>query len=99
MARETLLPPYVYTKGNARRVNDNPYVWARNLLANRIYLAPVIYLEPYVMNNEAFVQRLQMGDYEGMKEFRGRQVASVFREYTDGVTRGLLDYYQRNRRP
>ena len=37
MARTTKLPPYVYTTSNARRVGESGYVWARNLLANRLF--------------------------------------------------------------
>jgi N-acetylmuramoyl-L-alanine amidase len=99
MATATRLPPYHYTKSTARKVNDNPYVWARNLLANRIYLAPVIFLEPWIMNHEGFVQRLQHGDYEGKKTINGQEVASLFHEYTTGITDGLVRYYQTNRKP
>jgi len=42
MARETGLPPYVYLQSNAVRVNENPYIYARNLLANRLFLCPVV---------------------------------------------------------
>ena len=40
LAAATGLPPYKYTGPNAIRVGDSPYIWARNLLANRITNAP-----------------------------------------------------------
>ena len=49
------LPPYVYRQSNAIHIDDNPYIWARNLLANRLYLCPVVYVEPYVMNSLRWV--------------------------------------------
>ena len=38
MAAATGLPPYSYRNGAAIRVNSNPYIWARNLLANRLFV-------------------------------------------------------------
>lgn len=90
MAEANGLPPYVYAGGNAIRVNANPYVYARNLLANRIYLCPVVYLEPYVMNSREVHERIQAGDYEGARQVAGRQRPSLYREYADSVVDGLL---------
>ena len=36
-----------------------PGVWARNLLANRIYGCPVVFLEPYIANSLATYPRAQ----------------------------------------
>jgi len=93
LAKETDLPPFKYRGDNATRVNDNPYVWARNLLANRLYECPVVYLEPYCMNGKQSYPRIQVGDYEGLKKFNGRMRKSIFREYSDGIVEGLLNYY------
>ncbi|MBK8095365.1 MAG: hypothetical protein IPK32_26190 [Verrucomicrobiaceae bacterium] len=49
MRRITGLPAYVYTTPNARRPGTNDAVYAPNLLANRLYGSPVVYLEPHVM--------------------------------------------------
>ena len=42
MSAATGLPPYLYRTSSAARVNANPYVWARNLLANRLFACPVV---------------------------------------------------------
>jgi N-acetylmuramoyl-L-alanine amidase len=93
MARETGLPPYVYLESNAGRVNDNPYIYARNLLANRLFVCPVVYIEPYVMNSKAAFARIQAGDYEGRRKFGGILRKSIYREYADSVVDGLVAYY------
>jgi hypothetical protein len=96
-ARRAALPPLIYTGPNACRVNDNPYVWARNLLANRLYRCPVVFLEPYVMNNREVWERVQAGDYEGERVVAGTLRASIFREYAEGVAEGLARYYRQVR--
>ena len=59
MSHATQLPPFIY-KGNITvPVNNNPYIWSRNLLANRLYICPVIYIESYVMNSNEVFQRIQ----------------------------------------
>lgn len=94
MAEATALPPFAYSTPNAIKVGDDPYVWARNLLANRIYQCPVVYLEPYVMNSVEDFERIQAGDYDGERKVAGKLRKSIFREYADGVTEGLLTYYR-----
>jgi hypothetical protein len=88
-ARATALPPWVYAGNNAVPVNGNPYVWARNLLANRLYRCPVVYLEPYVMNSWETWERVQAGDYEGERMVGGTLRKSLCREYADAVAEGL----------
>src|SRR5947207_3959770 len=52
MAGETQLPPYQYpTTLTTTKVGSTGYVYARNLLATRLYRCPVVYCEPYVMNS------------------------------------------------
>ncbi|MFQ3578142.1 MAG: N-acetylmuramoyl-L-alanine amidase [Verrucomicrobiia bacterium] len=92
MAAITGLPPYEYTGDNAVRLSE--YVWARNLLANRIFECPVVFLEPYVMNSKQDYARIQAGDYAGQREIGGRLVRSIYREYVDGVVAGLEKYYE-----
>src|ERR1700747_3319965 len=95
MARETGLPPYEYpTTNSTTRVGSSGYVYARNLLATRLYRCPVVYCEPYVMNSNDAFARIEAGDYEGTKEINGMQRKSIFREYADGVAEGLADYYR-----
>jgi len=98
MAAATGLPAYEYTTPNAKRVGPSPYVYARNLLANRVYRCPVVFIEPYVMNNREVHDRVKAGDYEGLKMVAGQQRQSIFREYADGVAEGLKNYYSTNRR-
>ena len=68
-------------------------MWARNLLANRLYQAPVVFLEPYVMNSEPVWERVQAGDYDGEFPIAGEPRRSLYREYADAVVAGLRDYY------
>jgi len=93
------LPPYRYAADsrNARPVDNHPYLWARNLLANRLYDCPVIYMEPYVMNSVTDHARIQAGDYEGLREVAGEMRPSIFREYADALAAGLAAHYTANR--
>jgi len=96
MARATGLPPYDYKNNPAAiPVGRTPYVWARNLLANRLFECPVIYLEPYVMNNQEVHDRIQLGDYPGRRNINGTARESIYREYVRGVVEGLVAYYGR----
>lgn len=97
MRRATGLPPYIYHGNNAVAVGNTGYVWARNLLANRLYRCPVVYVEPYVMNSHSAFKRIQIGDYEGTRMVDGKPRKSIFSEYADGVTEGLANYYSRSR--
>ncbi|MES2920457.1 MAG: hypothetical protein V4819_02865 [Verrucomicrobiota bacterium] len=89
------LPPYVYPPGSTsvRPIANQPYLWVRNLLANRLYDCPVIFMEPYVMNSTIDHARIQAGDYEGVREIAGKMQPSIFREYADSVTAGLAKHY------
>ncbi len=99
MAKETGLPPYQYPTANAvTKVGETGYVYARNLLATRIYRCPVIYCEPYVMNSREGYQRIQAGDYEGTRLINGVQRKSIFREYAESVADGVADYYRNARK-
>jgi hypothetical protein len=94
LASATGLPPYEYSGPNAIRVGESGYVWARNLLANRLYQCPVVYVEPYVMNSPGVFARIQAGDYDGTREIAGTPHESIFREYANAVAVGLADYYR-----
>jgi hypothetical protein len=90
LASATKLPPVDYGPNSGSvRVSDNPYVFARNLAANRLVDGPVIFLEPYYQNNRLVYQRIQLGDYEGMRDVNGTPMKSIFREYADAVAEGL----------
>jgi len=90
------LPPYTYPADslNARPVNGHPYLWARNLLANRLYDCPVIFMEPYVMNSVQDYNRIQAGDYEGLRFINGKEVPSIFHEYADALVFSLEKHYR-----
>jgi N-acetylmuramoyl-L-alanine amidase len=93
MAKATDLPAYSYTTNNALMMAGNRYLWARNLLANRLYHTPVVYFEPYVMNSEVTWERVQAGDYDGEYLIGGVMRKSIFREYVEGVVEGVKEYY------
>lgn len=97
----THLPPFVYAAGSgtALPVNGHPYLWARNLLANRLYDCPVLFMEPYVMNSTTDYPRLQAGDYDGLREINGKTQPSIFREYADALTQALARHYAQHRQP
>jgi hypothetical protein len=91
LAAATGLPPYQYTTPNAIRVGDNPYVWARDLLANRLYECPVVYIEPYVMNNKEVWDRVQAGNYDGRRLIDGKVRESIYKEYSRAVAEGVVE--------
>ena len=98
MAKATGLPPYQYpTTLTTTKVGSSGYVYARNLLATRLYRCPVVYCEPYVMNSKDGFARIQAGDYDGTKQVNGVDRKSIFREYADSVAEGLAEYYSKIR--
>jgi hypothetical protein len=98
MAKATGLPPYQYpTTLTTTKVGSSGYVYARNLLATRLYRCPVVYCEPYVMNSKDGFARIQAGDYDGTKQVNGVDRKSIFREYADSVAEGLAEYYRNAR--
>jgi hypothetical protein len=99
MSHETGLSPYAYPTANSTtKVGNSGYVYARNLLATRLYRCPVVYCEPYVMNSKDVFARIQTGDYEGMRNINGVERKSIFREYVDSVADGLVEYYSKARK-
>lgn len=93
LAAATGLEPFVYHNAKAIPASSNPYLWIRNLLANRLFECPVVYCEPYVMNSRPVFNRVQLGDYQGRRNVGGAQLPSIYREYADAVAQGLADYY------
>ena len=93
------LPAYNYPPDSrsVRRVSGHPYLWARNLLANRLYDCPVIFMEPYVMNSIPDHARIQAGDYEGLRAIHGTVQPSIFQEYADALVEGLARHYSASR--
>jgi N-acetylmuramoyl-L-alanine amidase len=97
MAKATGLPPYHYKTDNVTPVGTSGYVYARNLMATRLYRCPTVYLEPYVMNSSEVFDRVQAGDYKGRRSVAGKNRASIFREYADAVAEGVLAYFKKVR--
>ena len=62
---------FSYKGPNAQKIGAVPGVWARNLLANRIYGRSVVFLEPYIANSLATYPRAQ----NWISEKKGRAVA------------------------
>jgi N-acetylmuramoyl-L-alanine amidase len=91
------LPAYIYPPGgnNVRPVPSSPFLYARNLLANRLYDCPVLFMEPYVMNSTRDHARIQAGDYDGLREIDGEQLPSIFREYAKALAKALATHYTR----
>ena len=87
--KKSSLPAFRYHGPNAVKVGSVPGVWGRNLLANRIYRCPVVFLEPYVANSKQVYSRIQMGDYHGHRLIGGRKVLSLVEEYAQAVVAGL----------
>jgi N-acetylmuramoyl-L-alanine amidase len=86
-------PPETYTGYFARRVTEVPSVYARNLIANRLYHGPVIYCEGPYMNARDAYYRIIAGDYLGQRAINGESVPSIYREYAAAVERGVLKYF------
>ena len=86
----TNMPAFSYKGPNALKVGDVDGVWARNLLANRIYQCPVVFLEPYVANSKETYERIQLGNYKGRKMIDGVLKLNLVEEYADIVFQGLL---------
>ncbi len=93
------LPAYAYPleAKNVRPVAGQPYLWIRNLLANRLYDCPVIFMEPYVMNSTIDHARIQAGDFDGLRKISGKLQPSIFREYADAIAEGLTRHYRSSR--
>jgi N-acetylmuramoyl-L-alanine amidase len=87
-------PPEDYAAGYfAKHVTDVPSVYARNLLANRLYHGPVIYCEGPYMNARDAYYRIIAGDYLGRRTINGQSYFSIYREYAAAVEKGVLKYF------
>ncbi len=95
MIKETKLgPAYHVTGGGMFPAGSDSYLYARNLAASRQYAGPVIFLEPYFMNNRIVYARIQAGDFEGEREIEGAACRSIFREYADAVLAGVTNFFK-----
>ena len=95
LAKATRLPAFFYRGPNALKIGKVEGVWARNLLANRLYRCPVVFLEPYRANSKGAYERIIAGSYKGtapssrackdpavgrIRPRRGRRLGEKFRE-------------------
>ena len=93
--KKTGLPPYTYTGKNAVPLLENPYLYGRNLMANRLYEAPVLFLEPYVANSESDFARIQ--DYLKGETDGSPPEDSIVEEYVEAVVFGLQSWLERTK--
>ena len=89
----TPMSAFAYRGPNALKVGAVDGVWARNLLANRIYRAPVVFLEPYVVNSATSYEHLLLGEYEGEKVVHGVPRKCLIEEYAEAVFVGIQNSF------
>lgn len=97
IVRTTGLPPFSYGKNSsiASPVEGTPYVWKRNLMATRLFHCPVVFLEPFVMNNGDFVEAVK----RAKNSWRvARSSPDVYEQYAWGVYMGILSHYGKTSR-
>ena len=80
--------------GYSHATGASPYVWYRNLIANRMFDGPVVFVEGPYMNDREMYRWIQAGEYEGVKPVAGRNRGNVFREYADLVAEGVIGYFR-----
>lgn len=86
-------PPENYNNwSTAYKIGKSPYVFARNLLANRIYHCPVVFVEGPYMNAVDAYDRIIAGDYDGNKNINGKSLKSIFVEYAEIITQGVISW-------
>jgi N-acetylmuramoyl-L-alanine amidase len=83
----TSMPTFSYKGPNALKVGEVPGVWARNLLANRIYRCPVVFLEPYLANSKITYPRIQ-------NWLNDKPELSLIDEYSQAVLEGLRNWFK-----
>ena len=87
------VPPENYAgSGYAHASGASPYVWHRNLIANRLFRGPVIFVEGPYMNDRTTYGWIQAGAYEGSRKVGRADRQNIFREYADRVADGVLQW-------
>ncbi len=89
-------PPESYVSYFAHRQGSVPSVYARNLIASRIYYGPVVYCEGPYMNAKDAYYRIIAGDYIGTRDIQGQKVHSIYRDYASAVEAGVRKYFGAN---
>jgi len=80
--------------GYAHATGVSPYVWYRNLIANRLFDGPVVFVEGPYMNDREMYRWIQAGEYPGTKPVAGRKRGNIFGEYADLVADGVIAYFR-----
>ena len=80
--------------GYASPTGASPYVWHRNLIANRLFSGPVVFVEGPYMNDRMTYGWIQAGEYEGTRLIGGKERQSIFQEYADRVAEGLIERFR-----
>lgn len=86
--KQKTIRPFVYLGKYASSVDKNPYIWSRNLLANRIYDAPVSYLEPFVANGKDTFEWLNE-----VENSESKNRVSFVEFYSQNVAQGIIEYF------
>ena len=87
------VPPENYAGSEyAHASGVSPYVWHRNLIANRLFRGPVIFVEGPYMNDRTTYGWIQAGAYEGSRKVGRAERQNIFREYADRVADGVLQW-------
>ena len=80
--------------GYAHASGAGPYVWHRNLIANRMFDGPVVFVEGPYMNDRMMYPWIQAGEYEGTRVVSGRSRGNIFRESAEQVAAGVIGYFR-----
>jgi len=80
--------------GYAHATGVSPYLWYRNLIANRLFRGPVIFVEGPYMNDRTSYSWIQAGEYEGTRMIGGKMRENIFREYADRVADGVIGLFR-----
>ena len=80
--------------GCAHPTGASPYLWYRNLIANRLFHGPVIFVEGPYMNDRSSYPWIQAGEYEGTRSIGGKMRENIFREYADRVADGVIGVFR-----
>lgn len=93
LASETGLPPFSYGETSRIATADpaSPFVWKRNLMATRTFHCPVIYPEPFVMNNLDTITAVAAAS--GQTWCRASTKQDIFGQYARAVYKGIVEYW------
>jgi N-acetylmuramoyl-L-alanine amidase len=80
-------------------IKNEPYIYARNLAANRWFEGPTVFVEGPYMNAKDAYERIIAGDYEGEKVIQGVSLPSLYRQFAVSVAQGVVDYYRTAKEP